>query len=441
MQRELCPVENLYVAQRSRAVVSCALSGPVDVMALSAAFDTVTARHPTLLAHLVTEGPGHHLRLLPPSRRPRLESRTGGDDVYGELLNDPLPVGGPLARATLASTPDGIRHLFVLVIDHVITDGRNAIALLNAVWDRYGEVIGTASADGSAPAPGPGFPPPVATLLPLTDAADTAAYRERRIEQSARPPELVAYDTLPGTRGEADCEASGPSEGTARIEVRRLSLGTAHTGRLRAVARDAGLSVHGLVAAAVLLAARGRLTGEGPRHLRCMSPVDLRARLRPPLPAEVAVASVTAHLCDVEVCADSDPLDLARQVSGGLREFFDRGDHFRELRIMPDAVRYPHLQLGTVIVTNMGVVAGPRLPDGLRMRDVRLVPAREHYFPQAGRSPLMACVVSFDDRLAVEFPHHTACFSAAFAGRLRDDVRATLLALADVEVPSPFTAA
>lgn len=98
---------------------------------------------------------------------------------------------------------------------------------------------------------------------------------------------------------------------------------------------------------------------------------------------------------------------------------------------MPSVPRHPTLHLGTVIVTNMGAVSGPSLPDGPRITDVRLVPAREHYFPQAGRSPLMACVASFDGRLAIEFPHHTACFSPAFMRGLRDEVQTALLALAE----------
>ncbi|MBN0048531.1 protein kinase [Streptomyces actuosus] len=430
MQRELCPVEGLYVAQRSRAVVSCALDGPVDADVLAAAFDSVTAERPTLLTRIVPATTGHALTLLPERERPKLRVRAGGDEAYAEELNDPLPVGGPLARATLVSAPGGDRHLFVLVVDHVITDGHSAIALLNAMWDRYRDYADPARADLPAtglpvPEPATDLPAPVSTLLPPADPADVARYLERRIEESGGPVELLTYDV----------PAAGDTGEEQRIEIQRLLLDAEQTGRLRRSARAAGLSVHGLVGAAVLIAARRRLGGTGPRVLRCMSPVDLRSRLAPPLPPEVMVAAVTAHVRAVEVRDDSDPVALARHVGHGVREFLDRGDHFHEMRIMPDVPRHPTLQLGTVIVTNMGLVPGPRLPDGLRMTDVRLVPAREHYFPQAGRSPLMACVVSFDGRLAVEFPHHTACFSPAFMAELRDDVRGTLLSLADEERP------
>ncbi|MCM1976550.1 hypothetical protein NC490_60960 [Streptomyces sp. G1] len=127
------------------------------------------------------------------------------------------------------------------------------------------------------------------------------------------------------------------------------------------------------------------------------------------------------------------PLNLARTVHKTLTDSLASGAHFHEMRITPEIPRNPALQLATVIVTNMGVVPGPHLSDDLRATEVRLVPAREHYFPQAGRSPLMACVVSFEGRLSIEFPHHTGCFSPSFMRAFRDEARDGLLALASAD--------
>jgi hypothetical protein len=190
----------------------------------------------------------------------------------------------------------------------------------------------------------------------------------------------------------------------------------------------------------LLATARRRLDGDGPRTLGCLSPVDLRSRLSPPVPAAALVPAVTTHLQTLDVTEDPDSLDLARTVHGRLSDFLARGDHFREMRITPEIPRTPALQLATVIATNMGVVPGPRLPEGLRAVDVRLVPAREQYFPQAGRSPVMACVVSFEGRLSIEFPHSTACFSPTFMRAFRDDVRAGLLRFTTAAPPRPADA-
>ncbi|GAA2500622.1 phthiocerol/phthiodiolone dimycocerosyl transferase family protein [Streptomyces gobitricini] len=424
MHRALCPVETLYVGQRSRAVLSCALRGPVDVAALSAAYDAMTEAHPGLRSRIERDGTGHLLRLLDGDERPRLVTRSGDEEAaYAAELNRPLTVGGPLSRAVLVSAPDGDSHLFVLVIDHTVTDGHSSIALHNALWDHYRALVdGEPADDGS----GVRWPEPVSRLLPPADEADTAKYLDGRLEEVRRHPvALVPYDTATG-------DGTGPE---GRIEVRRLTLDADLTARLRRTARDAGVSVHALIAATLLATARRRLDGDGPRTLGCLSPVDLRSRLSPPVPAAALVPAVTTHLQTLEVGEESEPLELARTVHGRLGDFLARGDHFHEMRITPEIPRTPALQLATVIATNMGVVPGPRLPDGLRALDVRLVPAREQYFPQAGRSPLMACVVSFEGRLSIEFPHSTACFSPAFMRAFRDDVRAGLLRFATAAEP------
>ncbi|MFF8382071.1 phthiocerol/phthiodiolone dimycocerosyl transferase family protein [Streptomyces kanasensis] len=434
MHRALCPVETLYVGQRSRAVLSCALRGPVDVAALSAAYDAMTEAHPGLRSRIEQDGPGHVLRLLDEDERPRLSTRSGDEEeAYAAELNAPLPVGGPLSRAVLVSAPDGESHLFVLVIDHTVTDGHSSIALHNALWDRYRALV---DGEPAAETSGPRWPEPVSRLLPPADEADTAKYLDGRLEEVRRHPvELVPYDAA---TGDGTGDGTGPE---GRIEVRRLALDADLTARLRRTARDAGLSVHALIAATLLATARRRLHGDGPRTLGCLSPVDLRSRLSPPVPTAALVPAVTTHLQTLDVAEDSEPLELARTVHGRLGDFLARGDHFHEMRITPDIPRTPALQLATVIATNMGVVPGPRLPDGLRAVDVRLVPAREQYFPQAGRSPVMACVVSFEGRLSIEFPHSTACFSPTFMRAFRDDVRAGLLRFATAAEPRSADAA
>ncbi|WP_428985914.1 phthiocerol/phthiodiolone dimycocerosyl transferase family protein [Streptomyces pyxinicus] len=422
-------METLYVGQRSRAVLSCTLRGQLDPEALSAAFDAVTEAHPSLRSRVVPDGEGFALHLLAESERPRLTTRTGAaEEAHTTELNTPLPVGGPLSRAVLVSASDGDSHLFVLSVDHTVVDGHSGIALHNEIWDRY-RALAEGEEQPAAAANTPAWPPPVSAFLPPADPAETAGYLERRTEAARRNPvELVGYDV------------TGPAAVEGRIEVCRLTLDEERTGRLRRTARAAGVSVHALVAAALLTTARRRLPGDEPRTLGCLSPVDLRSRLSPPVPALVMVPAVTTHLQTLDVTPDADPVELARTVHARLAAFVAGDGPSQEMRITPEIPRNPTLQLATVIATNMGVVPGPRLPEGLEATDVRLVPAREQYFPAAGRSPVMACVVSFEGRLAIEFPHFTACFSPEFVRAFRDEVSAALAAHTDAAEPAPAPA-
>ncbi|MFZ4152205.1 hypothetical protein [Streptomyces pseudogriseolus] len=190
-------------------MLPCALRGPVDAAALARAFDTVTAEQPTLRTRIVQDGAGYALELLEEAERPRLTVRTGGDEVYQEELNTPLPVGTPLTRALLASEPGGDRHLLVVSVDHTVTDGHSAIALLKTLWDRYRTLVedGDAAAGAAvaaeavteAPPPTapeqPVWPTPVSELLPPVDEAETAAYLRRRLaETEGRSVELLPYE-------------------------------------------------------------------------------------------------------------------------------------------------------------------------------------------------------------------------------------------------------
>ncbi|MFF1480469.1 condensation domain-containing protein [Streptomyces sp. NPDC058301] len=425
MQRKLCPVETIYVAQRSRAVLSCTVRGDLDEELLAAAFAAKVAEHPSLRCRIAVEDGVHVLQPLAAGELPRLLVREGGPDSFTEEFNTPLPVGGPLVRAVLLRGAD--EHTVMLSVDHTITDGHSAIALQNALWDTYTAYTAKAGElrDGAGQFAGQfseQWPSPVSELLPPVSAQEAEEYLARRVERTRQAPVMCLPYEAVGTE-----RAPGEPE----LAVQRVLLEPDETARLLRFAKAQDVSVHGLIAAAALTAVRHRLGGEpGARTLGCLSPVDLRSRLTPPLDREVMVPAVTSCLDVLEVEHDADPLTLARRVTENLHAAIGRGDFLQELHLLPQVPRHPALLATSVIVTNMGRVPGPVTPDGLEVTDVRLAPAREHYFPEAGRGPVMACVVSFDDRLGIELPYSAGCFTHQQMDELRAALHTTLLAFA-----------
>ncbi|MFG2143190.1 condensation domain-containing protein [Streptomyces sp. NPDC048696] len=414
MQRKLCPVEAIYVAQRSRAVLSCTVRGDVDEKLLAAAFAAKVAEHPSLRCRIAVEGGTAVLEPLAEADVPALLVRDGGPGAVVEEFNTPLPVGGPLVRAALLRGAD--EHTVMLSVDHTIADGHSGIALQNALWETYTALAAGTSADTVT---SDDWPAPVSELLAPASEQETEDYLARRVERArSHPVTSLPYDAA-GTE---------PDPGSLELAVERVLLGPGETERLLRSAKAEGVSVHGFVGAAMLKAVRHRLGGDpGPRWLGCMSPVDLRSRITPPLAREVMVPAVTSCLDVLEVSHDADPLALARQITENLHTSLDRGDFLHEMRLLPRVPEHPALLATSVIVTNMGRVAGPVTPPGLDVVDVRLVPARENYFPQAGRGPLMGCVTSFDGRLCVELPYSRACFTPRQMSEVRDSLHATLL--------------
>ncbi|MEU3755398.1 condensation domain-containing protein [Streptomyces olivoreticuli] len=417
MHRKLCPAETLYVAQRSRAVLSCTVRGDLDEKLLAAAFAAKVAEHPSLRSRIGQEGDAYALQPLDEADLPRLVVRPGGPTALMDEHNTPLPDGGPLVRAALLR--GGSEHTVVLSVDHTITDGHSAIALYDALWRAYATL-----ADGKAAAPAAGaydWPAPATDLLPPSDPEETERYLARRTERTRRLPITALPYAAAGTQR---------PEGEHKVAVQRVLLRPEETTALLGHSKATGVSVHGLVSAALLKAVRRGIGGDGTKALGCMSPVDLRSRVTPPLRREVMVPAVTSCLDVVDVADDTDPLELGRQVTANLHGAIERSEFIHETRILAQVIRNPALLATSVIVTNMGRVPAPPAPPGLELTDVRLIPVRDNYYPQAGRGPVMGCVVSFDDRLAIELPYSTECFGHDQIREIRDDVHTALLAFA-----------
>jgi hypothetical protein len=428
MRRTVYPVEPFYVAQRSRAVVSCTVHGDVDEKLLAASFAAKVAEHPSQRCRIGQADGAYVLQELAEAELPGLLVRSTGPSALIDESNTPLAAGGALVRIVLLRGGD--EHTLVLSVDHAVCDGFSALALFDALWRTY-----IALADGTftnPPAGEGGWPTPATDRLPPRTEREIEEYLARRVERTRRSP-VVA---LP-----YEAAADRPERGSL-VAVERVLLNTEQTRGLLRFAKAHAVSVQGLVGAALLIAVRRRLGGDAaPRPLGCMSPVDLRSRLTPPLGREVMVPAVAGYLDVLDVAPDTDPLTLARQVTANLHGAIERGDFVLETRILPRVVGNPALLATSVVVTNLGGLAGPPSPDGLRVTDPRIVPFREQYYPQAGRGPLMACVVSFDDRLSIELPYSTECFSGEQIAGIHRVVLAALLDFADpAEVADPAEA-
>ncbi|MBC3840796.1 hypothetical protein GXW82_12415 [Streptacidiphilus sp. 4-A2] len=68
---------------------------------------------------------------------------------------------------------------------------------------------------------------------------------------------------------------------------------------------------------------------------------------------------------------------------------------------------------------------------------MRLVPARENYHPEAGRGPLMACVVSFDGCLDIGIPYSKACFTDRQIDSVASELRRVLDGFTSAGEPVP----
>ncbi|MFJ2904126.1 condensation domain-containing protein [Streptomyces sp. NPDC091279] len=414
--RALCPLESLYLAVRDRIVVTAVVEGDVDKGLLAWAFTARVAQHAALRCRIDTQDGRPVFRPLDPAELPVLTVRPGGFAQAEEERNTPMPVGGPLVRAVLLS--DGRRHLLVLSADHVICDGRSLYALHADVWETYGQLAGGGRVTVPPPQP---LSPSLSRLLPPSRPEDIDGYRTRLVEQIRRQPvAMLPYEARP--------TGSPP----ATVQASRVLLQPGVAAALLRRAREAGVSSHSLIGAALLLTVRRRLDRDaGPLTLALSSPVDLRGRLRPTTTADALVVAVAPHTCLVTVDRDSDPVELAQTIGDDLRGFIHRGEHVYQARLLEHLADHPELMTSTVLLSSLHAYPAPRLPAGLRLTDLRTVFAFDQYYPETGRGGLTALVLAFEGHLAVELAYGPDCFSDEQIEEIRGGLRDTLTTWAE----------
>ncbi|GLZ29078.1 hypothetical protein Lesp02_12680 [Lentzea sp. NBRC 105346] len=377
MLRGLTPAESFLTGIRINHIGD--IRGDVDEGLLAKAVDAVAATRSALRA-------SRGLLVRDSSLADELAVPLGPEETF---------------RATL------LPGTFVLTVEHSIADGRAALALFRAILETY-----TALAEGmEVPVLPPDHGRSALDGLRHWSEADVAAHIEHRRATAADVPR-VPFDHLP--------------EGG--LDLRRLLFAPELTGRLATRAKAEGASLHGLIAAALLLAARAEI-GPVPGPLGLVSTVDLRSRLVPPMAPDALTHCSSWFIDSVEVAEDSDPFELARGIRRRLRAALDTGYPELEMLALETVVRDPGFSnLVTVNLTNLGRVTSPRLPRGLELTDWSsyMSSAVDRWNPDAPHGVLPAGVFTVDGRLDITIRFQSHCFGPQRIERILDHVRETL---------------
>jgi hypothetical protein len=421
VRREISRSEHIYVGEiRTRAVTLCVVRGGVDEDLLDAALAAVLAEHRSLRSRIERDGDGYVMRLLDPRDLPRLLVRPAEPGTLVQEYNTPMPLGGPMVRAVLLRGP--AQDTLVLSVDHAICDGRSATALCYQLWKRYAEI----QADTYTTPAGAGetWPPPIDDLLPSRTESELEAYVRSRLERAKGQP-VAALPFLAAGSGDL------PSEQGA-MSSRRVWLTREQTVALLAFAKSVAVSVHGLVGAALLGAIRAGLPERTASHrLSCVSTVDLRQRVQPELSRDVMVAAASWYQDILDVPAGAALIGLGRLLSANLRAGVGRGDAALELQSLDRLAAHPELWTASLVMPNVGSVAGPPSPPGLEIVDMSKFPVSSKWNPEIGQGALIASPMTIYGRLSIEMPYSARCFTPAQMDAVHDRVLATLLEFAE----------
>lgn len=343
--RYLAPSEAMFVEMGTVVGYSVRARGELDEAALSDAFDVLRHRYPALRGQLGTLD-GELVFMTYAGHLPEISVITGD-------LDAPLggfDAGSNDAMSALHVVRAGDAASVTLWIPHCLADAGHGLALSAELWSLY-----TDRMVGDVPTSIPGEHP----------ASLEALLADRGI---SKPGDESARWSAPAV-GEPDpLDTSGlPFYATTNI---RLRLSAHDTAALRLAARRDGVTVHGLVSAAILRA-QSDIDDAALADIPYVSAVDLRGRITPPVPPAAAtnMLGYVPYKADVE---STRLIDLARSVNDRLLAQLGDGSVLLGALYIPDLAKHgsgsgPKGVLGT----NLGAVPALRTPPGLEIEDFR----------------------------------------------------------------------
>ncbi len=291
--RALSPIERWYwiIDQLSTLNVSARvrISGELSTEALRNALRALQAQHPLLRLAIAQESSDTEPRFIPTDNPIPLREvgLTQSDDArwVREVDGHELAVSldwrtGPLARAVVIRQPGQINDL-VITVAHCIADGTTALALLRH-WVRL-------AAEPPAPdvrvANGP-VPLPVEALIP-------ARHREKSGVLPGKDPAGEDEPDTVGGVGRLEADLFVPFN-NRRTRLLHRFLSSDELENLTLACKREGVTMHGVLAAAVACAVARDAGAPPPTHFAVGSPVTFRDELDQPVSEDEVGCYVSA---------------------------------------------------------------------------------------------------------------------------------------------------
>ncbi|WP_344494636.1 phthiocerol/phthiodiolone dimycocerosyl transferase family protein [Streptomyces enissocaesilis] len=402
-ERLLAPHEAAIAAAGVRVVLHCDVEGDVDETVLAQALDRLQECYPLLGGRIVTEaGNGPLVRIDATAPKPELNR---GTDFDGEVSAPLAWDRTPLLRLTLLPASGGSR--VVMTLPRAFVDATCYLAVHERLWALY-----AALATGR-PLPVERVEP---VLAPALDEVLSARFTDGQLREFVAERARLDAQAAPALLPALAADNNGPGPDLS-FGITTVEAGPDHCERLAQRARDTSLTLNALVSGVLLTSLRSVLpVPEGPVRMLCTTAVDMRRRLSPPLPAQVLQSAATTTSVRLDIDEHAHPVEVGQELNARLRADLDSGAAAMELAAFPYMLdQHPP----TLVITNVGTIAGPDLPKELRITNVRIAPL--------GHVPMLFAVVSrYRGRLAIDLTYSRAWYTDTQIQELVDRVSVTL---------------
>ena len=384
--RKLSRSEEIFAETESFVGLGAHVQGPIDVDALSAAFDALLEAHPVLGGHLERGPDGRHHFAVDDLLHPGIEVV----ELDGRASESPpVHLDQSASLVHLRLTLRGSQPQLTLYVHHSLADGHHEFSLVEEMFSYYTDLVCT----GRIPA---------VTVQPAPDPLEVAL-AQRGIQKQQRSglerfmSAMFAYDLPPSRRAASDVKPASP----LRVPMAECELSERETRELMAFSRSNRISLNGLLSAVVLLA-EWQLRGKTNIPVPYLYPVDLRYTLSPPLSATACTNPLGVATYLAEIDHNTDVASLAQDIGETFRADLSDGVIQQSLlHFSPQYVGNPPGLPDVVMLTDSGLVPPVRTPP-----DVELTATHDELFFAVNAGIDMYLSKIFAGHLVVEYHTH-----------------------------------
>lgn len=382
--RKLARSEEMFAETHNFVGLGAELAGPVDIDALSEAFDVLLDTHPVLTAHIERRAEGGFDLVADDLAHPGIVVIEDAPQVLAPMRFDQTQ---SLVHLRLAVRGEHVQS--TLYVHHALADGHHLFSLIEELFASYTDLVTTGRI----------------RTIPAEPAPDglEAVLAQRGVTKLKRSglerfmPAMFAYDLPPTRRGAAEVKPAFP----VRVPMASCQLDAAQTRAVADFGRANNVSLNGVLSAVILLS-EWQIRGSTNIPVPYLYPVDLRYLLSPPVTATgctnpVGVGTYLAHIDE-----RTGVLGLARDIAESFRADVAEGIIQQSLlHFSPQYVGNPPGLPDVVMMTDNGAVPPVRTPPGLELATVY----GELYF-EVGAGIDMYTTKNFNGRLQVEYHSH-----------------------------------
>ena len=350
--RKLARSEEMFAETQNFVGLAAHAEGPIDVDALSDAFDALLEAHPVLSGHLEQDVDGRYEIVL--------------DDLMHSGI-DVIELAGPhdVAPPMIFDQGSALIHLRVtirdgqaqptLYIHHSLADGHHQFSLIEELFSNYTDLVTTGSMRPVKVAPAPD------SLEVILTGRGVQKRNRSGLERLLKA--MFVYDLPPSRRATTEPNPALPQ----LVPMAYCILGETETENIIEFCRANKLGLNALLSGAVLMAEwQLRETPQIP--VPYVYPVDLRYVLSPPVSATECTNPVGIATYLAEIAPGTDVVELARDINDTFRKDIADGVIQQSfLHFSPQYVGNPPGLPDVVMFTDNGIVPPLRTPPGMAL--------------------------------------------------------------------------